>query len=144
MVPLHFVMEAGWDGPTNVLGLPWQSDGNLDHLANTLAESLDPDRRTALIASGDMSHCLTHHAPCGYDPNGALFDQQFSEHLRAFEFKQAIEMDRTLCEAARQDVVAACHVALQAISFRCIEPRFYSYEGPFGVGYCVMRFSRHD
>lgn len=143
-VPLHFLVEAGWSGPTSVVGLPWSSDSTLDRLGKALSRSMAHHARWAILASGDMSHCLQQGAPCGYHPKGAEFDRQFVDRLQNADFHGALTLDPKLAAAARQDVVESCRVTWQATEFAKNNPLFLSYEGPFGVGYCVMRFDRHD
>ena len=87
-----------------------------------------------------MSHCLKPGAPCGFDEQGARFDQTFVELVRAALFREARDIDPHLRQAAKQDVVESCRVAWEALDYRHTNMHFYSYEGPFGVGYTVMRF----
>jgi len=140
MAPLHFFIEAGWQGPTVVLGLPWQDGEELDRIGAAVRAACADDRDTAVLASGDMSHCLKPGAPCGYDKRGGLFDQVYVDCLKRALYRDALAIDPSLREAARQDVVESCRVAWAASGFSSDHSRFYSYEGPFGVGYSVMRF----
>ncbi len=140
MAPLHFLVEAGWRGPTAALGLPWDQGAELDRVGAAIAAASDDGLATAILASGDMSHCLKPGAPCEYDRRGAVFDRAFVECIKRGLYKDALEIDPELREAARQDVVESCRVAWSATGFRADNRRFFSYEGPFGVGYSVMRF----
>lgn len=140
LVPLHFAVEAGWSGPTAVVGLPWDEGQELDRIGAALAQASDDGRPRALIASGDMSHCLKHGAPCGFDERGPRFDQTFVDLVRAARFREARNIDPMLRQAAKQDVVESCRIAWEATDYRHTNMHFYSYEGPFGVGYTVMRF----
>lgn len=140
MVPLWFAVQAGWKGPTCVLGLPWNEDVELDAIGKALAKACNDDASTAVIASGDMSHCLKPDAPCGFSSQGAKFDMAFINHLQNCSFREATAIDLSLQEAAKQDVVPSCRVAWEATNYRHDNHYFYSYEGPFGVGYTVMKF----
>jgi len=140
MVPIHFAHEAGWRGPTCVLGLPWESGDALNDIASALKQTCNDTVRTAVVASGDMSHCLKPGAPSGFDRRGQVFDDCFVAHLKESAYKEATTIEAGLCEAACQDVIESCHIAWTATDFADTNHHFYSYEGPFGVGYTVMRF----
>ncbi len=66
------------------------------------------------------------------------------EKVRNRCYKDACRLDSDLQEAARQDVVESCHIAWSANGYRDNNHRFLSYEGPFGVGYTVMKFYGDD
>ena len=140
LVPLHFMAEAGWHGPTAVVGLPWAEDGTLEEIGSAIAAACRDDRRTALIASGDMSHSLLPEAPCGFDECGPQFDDAFVAHVREARFKEAAAIASPVRERAHEDVVGSCRVAWRADDYNASHHHFYSYEGPFGVGYTVMKF----
>lgn len=141
LVPLHFLAEAGWQGATVVLGLPIEETAaNLEALARAIAQACQDADATALIASGDMSHCLKPGAPGGFDPQGQSFDRAFVEQVQQGAYQQALAIDKSLQQAACQDVVGSCHVAWFATAFASSQHHFYSYEGPFGVGYTVTKF----
>ena len=137
--PLYFLDGAGWRGPTVVLGLPWDEGGELDRIGSAI-NACDDDKRTALIASGDMSHCLKEDGPYGFDSYGPIFDEAFVSHLKIGDYRGALNLDWELRQAARQDVVESCRVVWAASDFDHQNHHFYHYEGPFGVGYTVMRF----
>lgn len=139
MVPLHFAIEAGWKGNTAILGLPWSEGPILEDMGSILTLVCE-DQPTAIIASGDMSHCLKADGPYGHDPAGPAFDAAFVEAVKTAEYRKVMAIDDRLRQEARQDVVESCRVAWQAGSFRNRNHHFYSYEGPFGVGYTVMKF----
>ncbi len=141
LVPLHFLVEAGWTGPTVVLGLPFGGGTQLEEIGSAIAAADLPEERTALIASGDMSHCLIPSAPAGYDPAGAEFDERFVSAVRATNYQAALDISPSLQREAKQDVVESCAIAWHATGFDTQNAHFYSYEGPFGVGYTVMKFN---
>lgn len=140
MVPLMFAIDAGWKGKTCILGLPWDSGGELDRMGEALAHACNDEVPTAVIASGDMSHCLKPEGPYGYDPVGPAFDALFVELIKACRYPEVASIDPVLREGARQDVVESCRVVWSATDYRSNHNQFFSYEGPFGVGYSVMKF----
>lgn len=133
VVPLTFLWEAGWRGPTAILALPWEAGGEED-LGRRLASLRG---RTAVIASGDMSHCLTADAPSGYNPAGPRFDAAFVKALRASDWAAAVHAPR---EAAAEDVVDSARVAMGAAGGP-LNAEVLAYEAPWGVGYTEAIFA---
>lgn len=138
LVPLWHLCAAGWDGPTVILGLNYPGEGGLDELGEAIATTArELKRRTAVIASGDMSHRLTRFAPAGFDPVASRFDATFVSLLRNGTYNSIRRLDPFLQEKAAEDVVDSTHVALAAGGYRTTGHEVLSYEGPFGVGYGV-------
>lgn len=128
MVPLAFLWQAGWRGPTAILALPWEGEG-----AEAVGRSLSGlPGRTAVIASGDMSHRLTPGAPAGYHPQARAFDAAFVSALRAERWAEALAAEPR--ELAAEDVVDSTSVAMAAAGAP-LNAEVLSYEGPWGVGY---------
>jgi AmmeMemoRadiSam system protein A len=142
LVPLYYLAAHGWVGPTVVLGLDFPEEGGLDEIGRALsAAALGLNRQTAIIASGDMSHRLTPAAPEGYDPEAHRFDETFVGLLRKGAFGELRQIDPALQERAAEDVMDSTRVALAASDYRTgLHNEVLSYEGPFGVGYCVAVF----
>ncbi len=134
MVPLWFLFEAGWRGPTAVLSVPW---ANRD--AHAIGAAL-AHTDAALVASGDMSHRLIPGAPAGHDPRAQAFDDAFVASLRQGDLRSATEPDPTLRELAAEDVVDTTEVLRGALGDRVPFDPVVAYEGPFGVGYCEALF----
>jgi AmmeMemoRadiSam system protein A len=138
VVPLCYLVSAGWKGPTVILSLNDTADGGCDELGEAIAATAQElNRRTAIIASGDMSHRLTSAAPCGYHPEAHRFDETFIALLRKGAFHDIRRIDASLQEVAAQDVADSTTVALAATGYRTDGHAVLSYEGPFGVGYGV-------
>ncbi|MFA5266239.1 MAG: hypothetical protein WC378_20640, partial [Opitutaceae bacterium] len=137
-VPLWYLEAAGWHGPTVVLSLAYPGGEGLGLLGEAIASAATAlGRRTVIIASGDMSHKLTPAAPCGYEPNARIFDQAFVGLLRRGAYARLGEIDAHLQESAAEDVVESTLVATAATGGKNDGHEVLSYEGPFGVGYCV-------
>jgi AmmeMemoRadiSam system protein A len=138
MVPLWFLQEAGWRGPTVILGLNWPGAGGLRGLGQAIAAAArGTGRKIAIVASGDMSHRLIPGAPAGYEPSAKDFDRAFVEVLRSRAYRDVDRIDPGLQNRAAEDVVDSTVVALSAVDWACDGGRVLSYEGPFGVGYTV-------
>lgn len=111
-------------------------------IQHTLQES---DKRIAVIASGDLSHSLTETAPLGLKMEGTVIDQDIISLLRSRRFP--IRKIRSFSkEAAFRTGVCGldAFVLLVGILHHMnIGAHFHSYEGPLGVGYCVISYAFH-
>jgi AmmeMemoRadiSam system protein A len=135
LVPLHFLVEAGWAGPTLILALPFE-DGTEVAMGEALRAAADRSReRWAVVASGDMSHRLEPGAPAGFEPKARRFDAELVTHLEKGDYRAACSPDPWLREIAAEDVIQSVQVAAAAVGFRNDGHAFLGYEGPFGVGY---------
>lgn len=135
LVPLWFLVEAGWSGPTAVLGVPWHSADGV-----RIGELLATCSTWGLLASGDLSHRLQPGAPAGYDPRAHDFDEGFVDALREGDLLGAASPSRVVRERAAEDVVDTTEVVLGALGPSLGHDPVLDYEGPFGVGYCVAVF----
>ena len=111
----------------------------LGGLVRRCAEELG--RETLFVASGDLSHALTHSAPAPYDPRGKLFDDEVVHLLGAGDFASLSAIDSILLQGAaecglRSFMALGGFLGGDAI----VSPEILSYEGPYGVGYLVARF----
>jgi len=137
-VPLWFLTRAGWDGPTAVVGLNYPREGQLDEMARAIADTLAEDgRRTAVLASGDMSHALAEGGPAGFHPRAAEFDQVVTNALRAGDCRSLRAINPELQELAAEDVVDSTLIAAAIADWRNEGHELLSYQCPFGVGYSV-------
>jgi AmmeMemoRadiSam system protein A len=138
LVPLWFLVEAGWAGPTIVLSLNYPEDGGLSGLGEAIAAAADAShRRVAIVASGDMSHRLTRGAPCGFHPQAHQFDETFIRLIREGDYHAIGNIDPALRTLAAEDAVDSTLVAAAAADWRTTGHKVLNYEGPFGVGYGV-------
>lgn len=129
MVPLAFLWDAGWRGPTAILGLPWEDSPDGTSVGRALAAL---PGRTAVIASGDMSHRLKPGGPAGFHPRAQRFDDAFVAGLRQDDWPAALGAEQR--SVAAEDVVESVRVAMAAVPGP-LHAEVLSYEGPWGVGY---------
>lgn len=97
-------------------------------------------RRVAIVASGDLSHRLTHDGPYGYAPEGPLFDERITRIIREADFYSMLTLDDGFCDRAAECGLRSFQIMAGAFDGVAVEPRLLSYEGPFGVGYGVGTF----
>jgi len=95
----------------------------------------------ALIASGDLSHCLKEDGPYGFNPQGPKFDKDLIEFLKKKDIENFLKLDEMYPEAGE--------CGLRSFSFLLgileeaklnWQAEILSYQAPFGVGYLVAKF----
>lgn len=111
----------------------------LGQLVRRCAEELSRD--TLFLASGDLSHALTHDAPAPYDPRGKMFDEEVVSLLRIGDFAGLTRIEPLLLEGAAECGLRSLIALGGFLGDDAVErPEVLSYEGPYGVGYLVARF----
>ena len=138
LVPLWFLAEAGWSGPTVIASLNYPGEGGLTSFGEAIAAAAKSlSRRIVFIASGDMSHRLTKSAPCGFHPDAHRFDETFIRLVRAGDYRGVANLNLELRELAAEDAVDSTVIAAAAVNWSDAGHQVLNYEGPFGVGYGV-------
>ncbi len=97
------------------------------------------DREVVVIASGDLSHRLTEDAPAGFDPRGSEFDKKYMELIKAGAVKELLSMPDDLLETAGECAYNSTVVLMGCLDGCSVNGEVLSYEGPFGVGYCIAQ-----
>lgn len=139
LVPLHFMREAGYRGTLVCTGFAMFGVEDLFRFGMTLQKVIEQSPgRTAVIASGDLSHRLTPDAPAGYSPQARSFDEQLMDRLGKGDYYGVLTMDERLVERAGECGYRSVVMLLGCIDGYVTDPEVLSYEGPFGVGYGVV------
>jgi len=101
----------------------------------------DLKQKIALIASGDMSHCLKEDGPYGFHPDGPKYDKELIELLKKKDIKRIFRLDNLYPQAGECGLRSFCFLLgiLEGSGINW-QPEILSYEGPFGVGYLVVNF----
>jgi AmmeMemoRadiSam system protein B len=99
--------------------------------------AMDSDKRIAVIASGDLSHCLTDKAPLPFNAAGKEFDEKIMELLKAGDSQSIVNMDTKLVEKAGECGFRSILILLGVLNNFNYKTEILSYEAPFGVGYLV-------
>ncbi len=97
--------------------------------------------KIAVVASGDLSHCLKEDGPYGFHPDGPKFDKDLIEALKKKDVEKILKLDDLYPEAGECGLRSFCFL-LGILEESGINywPEILSYEGPFGVGYLVVDF----
>ena len=142
LVPLYYLHKAGVDVPILPLGMSLLPFPKLYNFGLSLREAIEElGRRAAIIASGDLSHCLTADAPGGYHPQGELFDREFVDKLVKMDVAGLSALNSDLVEAAGQCGFNSLAILLGTLEGLEARASVLSYEGPFGVGYCTAQIA---
>jgi AmmeMemoRadiSam system protein B len=111
------------------------------NLGQELAEIIQKTpKRIALIASGDLSHCLTDNAPAPYSSSGKKFDQALIDLIKNKKNQEILHLEKNLIEEAAECGLKSIAILLGAVDNLNFTPEILSYESPFGVGYLVCDF----
>ncbi len=97
--------------------------------------------KLAIIASGDLSHCLKEDGPYGFQKDGPKFDKDLIESLKKKDINTILKLDEMFPEAGECGLRSICFLlGILEESKINYQPEILSYEGPFGVGYLVANF----
>ena len=141
-VPLYFLQRNGWRGKVIALGYNFLSNEDHVRFGSCIREAIQKlGRRTAFIASGDLSHRLKRDAPAGYNPEAHLFDEKVVGAIHNCTPQGIVEIDPELRRAAGECGYRSMLVAIGAIEGSSPNCEVISYEAPFGVGYLVAQLS---
>lgn len=101
-------------------------------------ENLSKKEKYALIASGDLSHCLKEDGPYGFNGQGPEFDKELILSLKNKDVKNILKLDEKYPEAGECGLRSICFLlGILEESKTKWQPEILSYEFPFGVGYLV-------
>lgn len=143
MVPLYFI-EQKLTPPLQIVriglsGLDAQTHYRLGQCISQVADELD--RRTVIVASGDLSHRLKEGGPYGFAPEGPVFDECVTRALQAADFETLLSFDENFCDRAGECGLRSFIMMAGTLDGKKVKPCLLSYEGPFGVGYGVANFT---
>ncbi len=141
LVPLYFLDKHEADYKivrVSISGLSFLEHYKFGQCIAKAADILK--RKTVIIASGDLSHKLTDGGPYSYAPQGPEFDKKVTDAMKTGDFMQFLNFDEDFCEAAGECGLRSFIEMAGALDGKSVTPEFFSYEGPFGVGYAVCGF----
>lgn len=101
---------------------------------------MNSNKRVAVIASADLSHCLHTDSPAGFNPAGEKFDEKIQELLAHNNTSGMLQMDPEIIKNASECGLRSCLILMGVLKNMDYEYRSYAYEAPFGVGYLTANF----
>lgn len=141
MVPMHFLFHALEKASLVPLSFSCLSLGEHYDFGRAIGRAIaGRGVRTAVIASGDMSHRLLAEGPYGYHPAGPEFDGRIKDALSALDTDAVFAIPGDVIENAGECGLRSIAILLGILEGHTINPEVLSYEGPFGVGYLVASF----
>jgi len=143
LVPLYFLSKEE-DYHPKILPISYSIASRSEHYAfgQIISEVVEKrtTERVAIIASGDLSHRLSHGKSSDLS-NGAKFDKTFLDYIKSGDEYSIVNIDDNLLDEAGECAYRSTLVLLGTISNREYKPEVYSYEGPLGVGYAVVNMN---
>ncbi len=144
MIPLYFLREAyGGELPklvrVGISGLLLHEHYRLGMLIRQAAKKVG--KNIVVIASGDLSHRLLEEGHYGYAKEGPEYDKRLMAAMEKVDFEALFSFGEDFLDRAGE-CGHRCF-AIMAGVFDCMEVKAdkLSYEGPFGVGYGIVKFT---
>ncbi len=109
-------------------------------LGKALAK-FESNAKWGLVASGDLSHRLTIDAPGGFNPTGLVFDKAVVQALTQGTPTPLFNLTQKQIEDAGE---CGLKSVLTLLGLVAAPVEIFSYEGPFGVGYCTGLWQAAD
>ncbi|SET33257.1 uncharacterized protein, PH0010 family/AmmeMemoRadiSam system protein A/AmmeMemoRadiSam system protein B [Natronincola peptidivorans] len=135
-VPLYYLDRYWKDYKIAHITIGILSQVELYEIGKIIRDTVEKTNdNTIIIASGDLSHCLVEDGPYPYHPMGEVFDKKIVQAVEAGDIGAIINMSDSIADPAGECGLKPITMALGALDGYEIEPKVFSYEGPFGVGY---------
>jgi len=142
MVPLKLLEASLKDKKVVVINYGLMSVDTLYQFGQLLTETLNvQEKKSIIIASGDLSHYLSESGPYGYREEGVHFDHQYVKAFSEDKWENLLFVDDKLLEQAGECGKRSIEILLGAFDGLAYDSEKIAYEAPFGVGYLVGRLS---
>jgi AmmeMemoRadiSam system protein A len=141
LVPLYFVNKEFEGFKLVHISIAGLSFIELYKFGMCISKAVDGlGEKVVFLASGDLSHRLSHDGPYGFSESGVEFDKLFINSIKELDIERLLEIDEGMCENAGECGLRSFLIMFGALDGYGLKPEVYSYEGPFGIGYSVARF----
>lgn len=145
LVPLYYINKEISNFKIVHISIAGLSPQELYRFGMCISEAVrESNENVVFIASGDLSHRLSHDAPYGFNKCGREFDEMLINCIKDLDIEKLMEVDEDFCESAGECGLRSFIIMFGAVDGLELKPEVYSYEGPFGVGYSVSRFTVGD
>lgn len=141
MVPLYFIRKYYKGGRIvriGLSGLPLADHYKLGTYIKETAENLQ--RKTVIVASGDLSHKLKDYGPYGFDPAGPVYDEKIMDAAAKADFGGMLEFDSGLLDKAAECGHRSFVIMAGTFDGVDVKPEVLSHQDVTGVGYGICIF----
>lgn len=141
MIPLYFINQKYRAYNLVRLGISGNSlyqHYRLGEMIKDVSNKLG--RKVVVIASGDLSHCLSNDAPYGYNEIGVKYDARMIKALESANFMDFFSFGEDSMDISKQCAHRVLTIMAGMLDRSGIDSKIYSYEKPMGVGLCVAEF----
>lgn len=135
MVPLSFFPKSWENRVSLIVANPIGLEPEVAYRVGELLRSFEGRGRWGLLASSDLSHRLSPEAPAGYDPIAHSFDDVVVHAIEEGSGTELLSLPESLIERAGECGYRSVAAFLGLSGGE--RTSVLSYEGPYGVGYCV-------
>ena len=97
-------------------------------------------KKIAVIASADLSHCLSEQAPGGYLPKAKKFDKKVVKSILDDRATELLKIDLETLKEVNETGVRTIAILQGLLSEKNKTAKLLSYEAPFGIGYLVVNY----
>lgn len=140
-IPLHLLAPRLVDVPIVLIHHSLLSNQEHYEFGKELREIIEHSgKRVAIIAAGDLAHCLTAEAPAPYNETGKKFDDLVKQSLKKSSAKKLLELDERVTGLAQECGLKPLLILMGIMSEHSYRSEILSYEYPFGVGYLTAHF----
>lgn len=101
---------------------------------------INSKKNIAIIASGDLSHCLSSDAPMGFKKEGKKFDDSIKNAIKEVSVSKLLSINEEITENASECAYRPLLILFGITERMNIKPEILAYESPFGVGYLTANF----
>lgn len=141
LVPLYFVNRKYRGFKLVHITYGMLSNLELYRFGNCVKKAVDNgNERVSVLCSGDLSHRLRKGAPAGFSEKGREFDEKLIVHIKNMDIPGIVGMDEALVEEAGECGYRSVLILMGILDGYDVDAGILSYEGPFGVGYCLAKF----
>jgi AmmeMemoRadiSam system protein B len=98
------------------------------------------EKRVAVIASGDLSHCVSEKSPVKKNPVCKNFDKEIVEFIKNKDIEKILNFDEKTINDAHECGLKSIIILMGILTDQNVNPEILSYESPLGIGYLVCSF----
>lgn len=145
MVPLYFIQKEYSDFLLVRIGLSGLSLAEHYELGLKIAKTAKTlNKKTFVLASGDLSHKLLEEGPYGWAKEGLEYDKKVMAVFEKASFGDLLSFDEGFLHKAAECGHRSFCMMAGSFDGLAVEAEKLSYEGPFGVGYGAAFFKPRE